>query len=64
MSAPDVELTMPFGLHCGCTIESIPNSYLQWMIDNLDEGKYNNADLIASAETELAYRKDHGVYIE
>jgi hypothetical protein len=54
----------PFGRYKGVDIEDIPDSYLKWSIDVLDEKKYNNKNIISECERELAYRKLHNITVD
>ena len=52
---------LTFGKHKGTPIELIPDSYLEWMRDNLDDTFTVWIDV---ADEELEYRHERGIYVE
>ena len=58
----DGTVVMSFGKHAGKTVEEIPDGYLAWMRDNLDEPR--NTELIKAADEELEWRKEWGKRID
>jgi len=51
-----------FGKYKGYSIAAVPNRYLWWIRDTLDENKF--VSLIDAAEEELEYRLECDIVIE
>lgn len=56
-------LYFDFGKYRGLSIEEVPDSYLQWIVDNFEEDRPRDATWIAAARTELDARDDSGYHI-
>ncbi len=46
-------MILTFGVHEGKDIEDVPTSYLEYIVDQMD----NRPDVVEEAEAELEYRK-------
>lgn len=52
---------IPFGKHKGEKLEDLPDDYLEWLVDNLEPEKYNNAKVIEECQNQLSMRQGQGV---
>ncbi len=52
------EVIIPFGQHRGKTMEEVPDSYLQYILDDWD-----NEELLLAAESEQMNRKKYGIKV-
>lgn len=57
------EEEIPFGRHKGMKLEDIPDDYLDWIRENLDEEAYFN-EWIGLAEEELEYREENDLHVK
>lgn len=55
------EIKMPAGTYKGRSIEDVPNSYLEWLVDELDDKK--SPKLISEIEKELTFRKKFNINV-
>lgn len=55
-------LVLSFGKHEGKKMNECPSSYLRWLVDKLDEKKFQ--PVILAAEAEIGYRDKHDVHWE
>ncbi len=53
---------MPFGKFKGKTVDELPNSYLNWLLEQ-DWFEKNFEDLYEVVEAEAAWREEVGVHI-
>lgn len=51
----DADVKMPSGKYSGKSIEDVPNGYLEWLIDELDDEK--SAIMVSEINKELIFRK-------
>lgn len=62
------EEEIPFGRHKGRMLQDIPDDYLDWIRENLDEEAHFNGwnigkDWIGLAEEELEYREENDCHV-
>lgn len=57
----DAEIKMPAGKYKDQSIEDVPNGYLEWIVEKLDEEKSER--MISEIQKELGYRKKFDVFI-
>ncbi len=50
-------MKMPWGKHAGEEIEDLPDNYLKWLAENLDESKHRQ--ICIAADKEYRFRKDN-----
>ncbi len=52
-------MKMPWGKHAGEEIEDLPDIYLKWLAENLDESKHHQ--ICIAADKEYRFRKDNQI---
>jgi hypothetical protein len=52
---------LKFGRHKGEKLEDLPEDYLEWLAENLDVEKYNNAAVIEECQKQLLLKQGQGV---
>lgn len=58
----DYHYAFKFGKHYGESIEDVPNTYILWCLENLDEEEWR--EVVTHLNREYARRETKGIYIE
>lgn len=61
MSKIDGTYKMKFGMHKGEMLQDLPDDYLQWLAENLEPERFNNAAIIEECENQLKLKGGEGI---